>query len=62
MCEKRNVKNELKYTVFDTKGRLLRAFLNPMNSLDLSDLPNGFYFLRLSDGKNVGNVRLVIVK
>ncbi len=54
----------LRAEVFDATGRVMRSLnLEPSGSqfttvLDLQDLPQGTYFLRLSDGKNWGGVRL----
>ncbi len=60
--------NRLEFSVFDAAGRRLRSFeieksaVEISHPLDLSDLPAGTYLLRLTDGKDVGAVRLSIVK
>jgi subtilisin-like proprotein convertase family protein len=54
----------LRGEVFDGAGRLLRSLDFAPNSgqfktmLDLQDMPNGTYILRLTDGKHWGGVRL----
>jgi subtilisin-like proprotein convertase family protein len=54
----------LRTEVFDTAGRLLRSMDFAPNGgtfstlLDLRDLPNGTYMLRLTDGQQWGGVRL----
>ncbi|MFN0034077.1 MAG: reprolysin-like metallopeptidase [Saprospiraceae bacterium] len=54
----------LRAEVFDATGRLLQSLeLQPVGgqlttTLDLRELPQGTYFLRLSDGENWGGVRL----
>ncbi|MFN0215707.1 MAG: reprolysin-like metallopeptidase [Saprospiraceae bacterium] len=56
--------NELQAEIFDATGRLLHSInLHPdggqfTTTLDLLDLPQGTYLLRLNDGKNWGGVRL----
>ena len=58
----------LQVQVFDATGRNLRSLLFAPQAgyfsatLDLNDLPQGTYLLRLTDGKNVGGVRLSIVR
>ena len=59
-----NAPDALHAEVFDATGRLLRSIdLQPVGgqlttTLDLQELPQGTYFLRLSDGQNWGGVRL----
>lgn len=59
---------ELRAEVFDVAGRNLRSLhFAPgsgtfITTLDLLDLPQGTYLLRLTDGKRVGAVRLSIVR
>jgi len=59
-----NAPDALRAEVFDATGRLMQSLdLNPISgqlstTLDLQDLPQGTYFLRLSDGQNWGGVRL----
>ncbi len=59
---------QLQAEVFDAMGRNLRSLhftslAGPFNTtLDLQDLPQGTYLLRLTDGKNWGSVRLSIVR
>lgn len=59
-----NAPDALRAEVFDATGRLmLSKDLNPISgqlstTLDLQDLPQGTYFLRLTDGQNWGGVRL----
>ncbi len=59
-----NAPDALRAEVFDAVGRLLQTLdLQPVGgqlttTLDLQDLPQGTYFLRLSDGQNWGGVRL----
>jgi len=54
----------LRAEVFDGAGRLLRSLNFAPNggqfttTLDLQDLPNGTYILRLTDGQQWGGVRL----
>ena len=52
----------LQYTLFDVAGRTLRrAALTPPQEIDLSDLPEGVYTLRLEtpDGQVVATERIV---
>lgn len=66
------LKNEqpatLEFSVFDAAGRRLRSFeIEKMSGelvrpLDLSDLPAGSYLLRVTDGRDVGAVRLSILR
>jgi len=59
-----NAPDALRAEVFDATGRLLRSLtLQPQGgqvstTLDLQDLPQGTYLLRMSDGQNWGGVRL----
>ena len=59
-----NAPDALRAEVFDATGRLLRSLdLQPVGgqlttTLDLQDLPQGTYLLRLSDGQNWGGMRL----
>jgi subtilisin-like proprotein convertase family protein len=59
-----NAPDALRAEVFDATGRLLRSLdLQPVGgqlttTLDLQDLPQGTYLLRLSDGQNWGGIRL----
>src|SRR5690606_20305321 len=59
-----NSPDVLRADVFDATGRVMRALnLQPSGSqfttvLDLQDLPQGTYFLRLSDGEDWGGVRV----
>ncbi len=59
-----NAPDVLHAEVFDVTGRLLQSLsLQPVGgqlttTLDLQDLPQGTYLLRLSDGQNWGGVRL----
>ncbi|MBK6993400.1 MAG: T9SS type A sorting domain-containing protein [Lewinellaceae bacterium] len=59
-----NAPDALHAEVFDATGRLLQSIdLQPVGgqlttTLDLQDLPQGTYLLRLSDGQNWGGVRL----
>ena len=59
-----NAPDALRAEVFDAVGRLLQTLdLQPVGgqlttTIDLQDLPQGTYFLRLSDGQNWGGVRL----
>jgi len=59
-----NAPGTLRAEVFDATGRLLQSLhLKPLGAaftttLDLHALPQGIYFLRLSDGKDSGAVRL----
>jgi hypothetical protein len=58
----------LEVGVFDAAGRNLHQwYFEPINGtfsteLDLSSLPQGVYFLRLTDGKNTGGLRLSVVR
>jgi hypothetical protein len=51
--------------VFDAAGRLLQSIEiqspggQSVTTIDLQDLPQGTYLLRLSDGKQWGGVRLM---
>jgi len=59
-----NAPDALHAEVFDATGRLLKSIdLQPVGgqlttTLDLQDLPQGTYLLRLSDGQNWGGIRL----
>ncbi len=59
-----NAPDALHAEIFDATGRLLQSFDfhsvggQMTNTIDLQDLPQGTYLLRLSDGKNWGGVRL----
>ena len=59
-----NAPDALRAEVFDATGRLMRSLdLQPIGgqlttTLDLQDLPQGTYLLRLSDGQNWGGIRL----
>ncbi len=55
---------DLVLTLFDGNGTRLRDLtVNGSNQqLDFSDLPAGIYILRVSDERNVGAMRLVILK
>jgi hypothetical protein len=55
----------LRAEVFDAAGRLLQSIEiqspggQSVTTIDLQDLPQGTYLLRLSDGKQWGGVRLM---
>ena len=55
---------QLRLDVFAGNGRLLRTFQmeTMVKPLDLTDLPNGMYVLRISDREKTGAVRLVIMR
>ncbi|MFN0216653.1 MAG: T9SS type A sorting domain-containing protein [Saprospiraceae bacterium] len=63
----KNAPDALRAEVLDVTGRLLQSLnLEPIGgqlttSLDLHDLPQGTYMLKLSDGKNWGGARLIKV-
>ena len=58
----------LRAEVFDASGRILRTLdLTPAGGqfstlIDLQDVPQGIYVLRLTDGANWGSVRLSVVR
>jgi subtilisin-like proprotein convertase family protein len=58
----------LQASVYDAAGRYMHSWNFEPGSgtfstlLDLSDLPQGIYFLRLTDGKNAGGMRLSIIR
>lgn len=54
----------LRFDLFDTNGRFLRAFVMETANiaLDLTGLSNGFYLLRVTDGEKMGVVRLVVMR
>jgi hypothetical protein len=35
--------------IFDAKGSLIKKIDNDLNQIDVSDLPNGFYFIKIFD-------------
>lgn len=59
-----NAPESLRVEIFDAQGRLLQSLNFTPNggafstTLDLQDLPQGSYLLRLSDGQNWGGIRL----
>ncbi|MFN0037030.1 MAG: T9SS type A sorting domain-containing protein [Saprospiraceae bacterium] len=55
---------KLEIALFDATGRRIRDFQmeTPALTLDLTDLPTGFYALRISEGQKVGAVRLAVVR
>jgi len=60
-----NLRDQLRYSLFDAFGRLLRAgTVAPQGAIDLSDLPGGAYHLRLQDegGKVLAEERVLRVE
>lgn len=55
---------KLEMVLFDANGRRIRSFWmeTPMLTLDLTDLANGFYILRISDGEKAGAMRLAVIR
>ena len=55
------VENWKAVKIFDTKGQLMLFDENPVNSIDVSQLSQGLYFVELiSNGKS--NIKQVIVR
>lgn len=54
----------LQFDVFSGSGRLLRSFSmeTAAKTLDLTDLPDGLYIIRVSDKEKTGIIRLVILR
>ena len=55
----RNLKGRARITVFDFQGRELESGIIAGYHFDISHLENGFYTLRIEDGKNVTTLKLV---
>ena len=55
----RNLKGRALMTVFDFQGRELESGIIAGNHFDISHLENGFYTLRIEDGKNITTLKLV---
>lgn len=55
---------KLEMVLFDANGRRIRSFWmeTPTLTLDLTDLANGFYILRISDGEKAGAMRLAVIR
>jgi hypothetical protein len=48
-----------KAEIFDIAGRIMRSISFNGQSMDVSELESGTYFIRLKDGENVGLVKFV---
>ena len=55
---------KLHLVLFDTNGRRIRDLWMETSTLmlDMTDLPPGFYILRISDGEKAGAVRLAVIR
>jgi len=55
---------KLEMVLFDANGRRIRSFWmeTPTLTLDMTDLANGFYILRISDGEKAGAMRLAVIR
>lgn len=54
----RNIEPDL-VKVFDSLGRLVNTVASPGHSIDLSKMPEGVYFLKLTEGKKVYAAKIV---
>ena len=58
------ISGRLEMVLFDANGRQVRDFTmeTPDFTLDVTDLPTGFYALRISDREKLGTVRLAVIR
>ncbi len=54
--------NDISVTIHDSKGQKLKtAFLSNQNKIvDISELENGLYFLKISDGHKIGMKKVIV--